>query len=66
MKLIRIRCLVCLAWHSPIAHKNHCPFCGAYRVGRKHYAMSAACDTLRELVSGVHMPLALRHNYFTR
>jgi hypothetical protein len=66
MKVIRKRCEICLAWYSPTAHMNHCPFCGAFKSGHKHYAMSADGNKVRELFSAVHVPLALRHNYFTK
>jgi len=66
MRIKRLRCVVCLGWYSPDAHSGHCPFCGAYRIGAKHYALDLAGERMRELVSGVHVPLVLRHNYYTK
>lgn len=66
MKLIRVRCLICLAWHNYKLSASHCPHCGATRVGHKHYAYSDTLDKLVEIFSAVHVPLALRNNYYTR
>jgi hypothetical protein len=30
MKIKLIACGICDSWHSPRAHNNHCPVCGAY------------------------------------
>jgi len=61
MKLKFARCLICLSWYSPNAHHEHCPYCGAYPLkGNRHCAFSLAGDKLRELISGVYIPIALR------
>lgn len=62
MKLRLKRCRICLWWYSPVAH-SHCPSCGAFDFSGKHYAVSLAGEKVRELVSAVHIPLALRHLY---
>ena len=66
MKLTFKRCLICLNWYSPKAHSAHCPNCGAYYFKNKHYALDLAGNKVRELRSGNHVPIALRHNYYTR
>jgi hypothetical protein len=66
MRVIRKRCLICLGWFSPFAHAEHCPFCGAYQVGSKHYSLNFAASKLIELVSVCHVPLALRNNYYNK
>lgn len=66
MKLTFKRCLICLGWYSPKAHCGHCPNCGAYPIGAKHFAISLAGECVRELRSAAHMPIALRANYYNR
>lgn len=65
MRVKLLRCRICLAWYSPIAHCAHCPYCGAQPIGHRHYAMNVAGNMLRELFSVVGMPLVLR-NLYTR
>jgi len=64
MRLKFRRCLICLGWYSPNAHCAHCPNCGAYPIGHKHFAISADGSVARELRSVVHQPLALRAAYY--
>jgi len=65
MKLLSIRCRICLAWRRINVKRNHCPYCGAMPVAHTHYAMTADGTRVRELVSAVHVPLAVR-NIYTR
>jgi len=67
MKLIRRRCLICLAWYGVRGEMGkHCPFCGAYPQGGKHYSLDFFAVKIREFWSVCHTPLALRHNYYSR
>ena len=73
MRLIYRRCLICLAWYSPIA-RTHCAHCGSFPIARKAgvdgqpklHGVRGSDQKFRSIKSVCGMPLALRAAYYSK